>query len=155
MLTKYLLRPRVVAWLLARAAANPYSDIGQRGAGDELYMSRGWIFNPYTKPQNWLMRRLPSVRLHIIHRPDKDPHLHDHPWNARSIILRGWYVEQREHGWYMRAPGDTYTLRFGEYHRIRAVGTDPVVTLFITGKYRGTWGFLVNGTKIPHREYLK
>jgi hypothetical protein len=27
-------------------------------------------------------------------------------------------------------------------------------TLFITGKYRGTWGFLVDGVKVPWREYL-
>ena len=51
--------------------------------------------------------------------------------------------------------GDTAALKFGEYHRIRKV--DPkqgAVTLFITGRYRGTWGFLVNGEKVPYKTYL-
>jgi len=144
-----LTHPRIVAWLLTRASRNPYLDIGD-------YMGRGWIFNPYDRPQNWLMRRLPSIRLHIIHRADSDRHLHDHPWNARSIILRGWYIEQRNDGFRVRKAGDTHTLRYGEYHRIQSVSQHtPPVTLFITGRYRGTWGFLVDGEKVPHREYLK
>jgi hypothetical protein len=27
-------------------------------------------------------------------------------------------------------------------------------TIFITGKYRGTWGFLVDGAKVQWRKYL-
>lgn len=89
--------------------------------------------------------------------------MHDHPWNVRTFILRGWYSEERA-SWNrpydskvrfrFRMRGDTARLLFGEYHRITAVSPGGVWTLFITGKKRGTWGFQVNGTKAPWREYL-
>jgi hypothetical protein len=87
--------------------------------------------------------------------PDHDRHLHDHPWNARTFILHGWYLEEN--------PGDTirfcdagYTgrLLFGQYHRIEAVSPGGVLTVFVTWKYRGTWGFMVDGKKIPYYDYL-
>lgn len=94
--------------------------------------------------------------------------MHDHPWNARTFILRGGYVEVRptEHGEYYTMPGyqlhkkhyrwagETCRLRFGEYHRIVEVSEGGVWTLFVTGKYRGTWGFLVDGSKVQWRKYL-
>ena len=56
------------------------------------------------------------------------------------------------------APAPTYTiwpgrLLYGQYHRISAISDDGVWTLFITGRKRGTWGFWVNGRKVPWREY--
>jgi len=106
----------------------------------------------------------------------------DHPWNARTIILRGWYTEQRPAGeewkqavmdgmvsppnqkwvdwlmrdaceWIQRSEGDTARLNHGEYHRIDQVSPGGVFTLFITSKWRGDWGFLVNGVKVPWRTY--
>jgi hypothetical protein len=86
--------------------------------------------------------------------PDNDRHLHDHPWNAQTIILDGWYTERRQFSNHTRIEGDTAPLRFGEYHQITDVSRTGATTLFITGKYRGTWGFLVDGIKIRYREYL-
>jgi hypothetical protein len=57
----------------------------------------------------------------------------------------------REH---LRVPGDTARLMFGEYHRIAQISDGGVWTLFITGRNRGTWGFMVDGKKVPWREYL-
>ena len=75
--------------------------------------------------------------------------------SSRTIILDGFYVERREDGCeVVRAPGDTATLRFGEFHRIDHVSPGGVLTLFITWRYQGTWGFLVDGRKVPHRDYL-
>ena len=54
----------------------------------------------------------------------------------------------------MRQASDTATLRFGEFHRVLSVSSGGVYTLFITGRYRGTWGFKVKGRKVPHRQYL-
>ena len=115
-------------------------------------------------------------------REDVDRDLHDHPWNARTIILRGWYTEQRQTSnqwkrnalagmvskpdpkwvdwimceaceWMRRDQGDTAQLLHGEYHRIDQVSPGGVITLFITSKWRGDWGFLVNGVKVPWRTY--
>lgn len=167
-------RPRVTAWLIARAQRTPYTHITSAD-GASVYMGRWWLFNPYGRGPDgeatparipWL----PSVRIHHIKRPDQDRHLHDHPWNARTIVLRGWYEEEREQecahlgtrdrswrgpgGTWVRGQGYTGRLLFGQYHRISQVSEGGVWTLFITWKKRGTWGFLVDGKKVPWRTYL-
>ncbi len=147
-----LSRPRVAQWLMRRALRTPYSDITSAD-GTDVYMRRWWLFNPYEHHAG--LRRFGwfplSVRIHHILRADQDRHLHDHPWNARSIILVGGYAEEREGGvMYVRTPGSTVRLRFSEFHRIAEIDrTHGAVTLFITGRYRGRWGF-----KVPYREYL-
>ncbi len=152
-------RPAVTDWLIRRAQRTPYSHIYDPKGSGEIYMERYWLFNPYPtetsgrkgKAWDWL----PSIRLHHIMRPDSDRNMHDHPWNARTIILRGFYFEKRETGGLrMMAQGDTAHIGFGEYHKITNVCDDGPWTLFITWKYRGTWGFLVDGVKIPWRTYL-
>jgi hypothetical protein len=162
-------------WLIARAARTPYYDI--TGPDGSLYMGRWWLFNPYGKADGeqtaarwpWL----PSIRVHHIVRPDSDRHMHDHPWNARTIILRGEYTEERRISavpkgtwWFPLYEGDllragftrqrgyTGRLLFGEYHRIREVSPGGVWTVFFTWNKRGTWGFLVDGAKVPWRKYL-
>lgn len=159
-------RPATVERLLARAHKTPYRHL-------DGYMKRWGLFNPYEGPdgkpvpRSWFMSLLPSVRIHHILREDDDRDLHDHPWDARTIILDGWYSEERPNPHYEEDPegqprthlryrkaGDTAALRFGEYHRITEVSPGGVVTLFITFKYRGTWGFLVDGVKVPWRTYL-
>ena len=146
----YVTRPLVMARMWARASKTPYFHLPG-------YMSRYWLFNPYdnaTYSRRWWF--LPfSIRLHHIHRADNDRHDHDHPWNARTVILRGWYWEEREGVAYRRTMGDTATLNFGEYHRITEVSPGGVWTLFITYRKCGDWGFRVDGRKIPHREYFE
>lgn len=158
MLARFLAQPHVVDWLITRAKRRPYSSIVKDG---QLYMERYWLFNPYPDTgasgkdrKRW---QFPiSIRLHHILLPDQDRDLHDHPWNARTVILRGWYIEKRDDikGYYFRHAGGTAALRFGEYHRITDASIHGVWTLFITGRYRGTWGFLVGGIKVPWRKYL-
>lgn len=171
LIAKIVARPLVAAWLIRRAQRTPYTHITSRD-GTDMYMGRWWLFNPYGKGEDGrtLPARfswLPSIRIHHILRADDDPHLHDHPWNARTFILRGWYIEVRPFPAYhedpenyprtclrWRQPGDTAALKFGEYHRIVEVPVEGVWTLFVTWKYRGVWGFLVDGVKVPFREYL-
>lgn len=182
LLAKLLSRPAVSSWLIARAQRTPYLHI-MSADGTEMYMGRWWLFNPYNNETR--ERRLKwspwSIRIHHIKRADGDRDLHDHPWNARTIILRGTYTEQRlldgkdpalhsllldsaakglpldgaftATEYITRNPGDTAQLRFGEYHRIDEVSDGGVYTLFISGPYQGTWGFLVNGIKVPWRTY--
>lgn len=159
-------RPRVAHWLIERAMKTPYFHL-ERTDG-EVYMCRWWLFNPYDfTSRRTRLRWFPwSVRVHWIRLPDEDTHLHDHPWDARTIILRGWYTEERPYGSKLsrkslyfrdsviRNEGDTVRLKHGQYHRISRVAPDGAFTLFITGPYVGTWGFLVDGVKVPWRKHL-
>lgn len=162
--------PRVAAWLIARAQRTPYTHIRSMD-GKSLYMGRWWLFNAYPKDDQGNQKTarypwLPSVRIHHICRPDLDRDLHDHPWNARTIVLRGWYVEQlpldAARGmpsasghcrWCVRSRGDTGRLMYGEYHRIDTISNGGVWTLFLTWRFQGDWGYLVDGRKVPSREY--
>lgn len=175
-------RRRVCHWIIKRASRHAYTHIGSADMSD-VYMWRYWVFNPYGKdaageitPPRWDW--LPSVRVHGIMRPDQDRDLHDHPWNARTIVLLGEYEEEREtpedtcfkdvppgaglrHVHYdearlvfRRTRGYTGRLLFGQYHRITRVSVGGAWTLFFTWKKRGSWGFKVNGAKVPWREYL-
>lgn len=173
--------PRLVDWIIRRAQRTPYYPITSKDGAD-IYMGRWWLFNPYGKAADgeqtaarWAW--LPSIRIHHIMRADNDRHLHDHPWNARTIVLRGWYEEERPGdifnqgdryreqrddlgGWLLprevfdRRAGYTGRLLFGQYHRISAVPEDGVWTMFFTWKKRGSWGFSVDGKKVSWREYL-
>jgi hypothetical protein len=150
---------RVTAWLLQRAVKTPYFHI--RDLDGSLFMGRWWLFNPYPaqsdgggSKRGW-RGRLPSIRIHHICRPDTARDFHDHPWDARTIVLRGFYIEELPGGLHrVRGVGDTGRLLFGQYHRIDSISEDGVWTLFITWRKRGTWGFLVDGKKVPWREYL-
>lgn len=142
--------PAVVELLIERAMRTPYTHLPG-------YMNRYWLFNAYRKvngnevtPIPWL----PSIRIHHILRKDADRDLHDHPWDARTIILKGYYIEHRVYGVFARYVGDTARVLFGEYHTITEVPPGGVWTLFITFGYKGTWGFLVDGAKVPWREYM-
>jgi hypothetical protein len=152
-------RRDVREWLIRRAKKTPYTPIMNR-AGDETYMNRLWLFNPYEWPagsptkQNWLMRRLPSIRIHHIRLPDQDRDEHCHPWAARTIILSGWYIETRDGVPFKRKQGDTATLTADEFHTITHVSTGGVLTMFITWKYQRSWGFKTPTGFVPWRTYL-
>jgi len=139
-LAAFCARPRVFAWLFARAERTPYFHLKRDAA--TLYMARYWLFNGYT--DNATHRRrwawLPSIRIHYIAQPDAGPP-HDHPWDARSIILKGWYIERRASVAYIRQQGQTSTLKFGEFHKIEAVAPSGCWTMFILWKRQGSWGF--------------
>lgn len=180
LIAKLITRPAITNWLIERAKRTPYQHITSAD-GQHVYMGRWRLFNAYPgaygdHPQPRHIPWLPSVRIHHICRADQDRDLHDHPWNARTIVLRGWYREERpleqcslrecrKHDGsamsqggirlrFERRAGYTGRLLFGQYHRISEVSEGGVWTLFITGRKRGTWGFMVNGKKVPWRTYL-
>lgn len=169
-LARFLARPRVADAIIRYAQQTPYMHLPSNE--DPSYMMRWWVFNPYNRHNNKpRFRWCPwSIRVHHIRREDSDRVMHDHPWNARTFILKGWYIEVRENpdyddsiiphagnwplGLKWRRAGDTAKLGFGEYHAIREVSDGGVYTLFISGPWQGVWGFLVNGVKVPWRTYL-
>lgn len=174
LLARFCGRPAVARWIIRRAMAHPYSHL-------DGYMRRWWFFNPYEDVPGMLrFRWLPwAFRVHHILRADEDRHLHNHPWDARTIILRGWYVERREFDgaefvqalfgdlikdtgaiveaseYFTRRAGDTAVIGHDTYHSITEVSPGGVWTLFITTEWRHVWGFKVNGVHVPWREYLQ
>lgn len=170
-IAKLLARPAIANRLIAFAMRTPYLHLPSNE--DPSYMARYWVFNPYNRTNNKpRFRWCPwSIRVHHIKRADAERHMHDHPWNARTVILKGGYVERRNNerdielfeavgGWpggseiLMRNPGDTAVLGFEQYHRIAEVCDGGAWTLFISGPWQGVWGFMVDGVKIKWREYL-
>lgn len=153
---------KVLVW---RAKRTPYRHIYKH---NKLYMARYWLFNRYDQP---IKKRgdlptvgkkypyLPSIRIHHIKRPDLDKTLHDHPWNARTIILNGGYrecvlMQDGSTSVRIRKAGYTGIIGYGKYHSI--VTVEPYTyTLFITGPKQGSWGFLVNGKKVPYWQFPK
>lgn len=105
--------------------------------------------------------------LHHIHRPDKDRHLHNHPWKTASFrVLSGSYLEER-----LVIPDPTYPgiketvireIKTGDinelgadaFHRIHELRGD-VWTFGILGERVQEWGFMVDGIVVPHAEYAK
>jgi hypothetical protein len=146
-------REPVAEYLIKRSQRTPYQDIPG-------YMERWWLFNAYDAETyaRHRMSWLPSIRVHHILRADTARHLHDHPWNARTIILKGWYRERRleQDGTIseeFRTRGQTQRILYGQYHSIDEVSDGGVYTLFFTWKYCGNWGFLVDGKKVNWRDY--
>ena len=97
-----------------------------------------------------------TIRVHHILRADADPYLHDHPWNWRTVILRGWYEEEDVFGTrWVRMAGDTRKASAETFHRITRVSSGGVWTLFIMGRWRNRWGFMVGDPprKVYYRDY--
>jgi len=159
-IARFAARPAVADWLIRRSMKTPFSHLPTNE--DPSYMERFWLFNPYPiSSSNRKRWQFPwSIRIHHIKREDHDRALHDHPWNARTIILKGDYVETRLDRagnptlTFWRIAGDTAKLDFEEYHTINEVSEGGVWTMFITGPWRGVWGFLVDGIKVPWKTYL-
>lgn len=183
-----LSREPIASWIIHIAKRTPYAHIYARHDPTLCYMRRYWLFNPYRKdeageqlPARWPW--LPSVRVHHILRADNDLHLHNHPWDARTIILHGGYIEEVDAGpfdehfpgyrnshWsmpngpfaaveerscFLRQRGYTGALTPDSFHRISAILPGGVVTLFFTWGLSQGWGFKVGERVVPWKEYLK
>lgn len=56
---------------------------------------------------------------------------------------------------YTMREGDSARLGFEQYHRITGMlAPGAALTFFVIGRYRGTWGFLVDGVKVAWHVYL-
>jgi hypothetical protein len=157
-----LARGRALAvWLLTRAMNTPYMHLGD-------YMDRWWVKEHPVDPDEFgymtwrdrLRYVLPFyIRFHHIKREDQGRDLHNHPFWFRSIIIKGWYLEDR-----LLPNGKIVTNSYGEgsvnvcdantYHEITYVSKGGCLTLVIHGrKLPQSWGFLVDGKHVPHMEY--
>lgn len=129
------------------------------------YMDRWYII-----PPQW---NLPfCVRLHHILRHDQARVPHNHPYAFKSIVLRGFYVEEQilgvppmEEGceWIAFPVREVYHFPFKwhkiarqRYHRITEMSAGGVWTVIVHPRKpkEYEWGYLGEGGKhIPHAEY--
>jgi hypothetical protein len=144
-----LSRDRFADAIIARGMRSPYAHVCEGGT---VLVRRYWLFNRHDTAafRPWIPF---SVGLHHRLLPDPDKHPHDHPWHARTIVLRGGYVELRNGSLLFRSRGQTASLCYGQFHRISHVFPGGAWAIFITGPYLGNWGYAVDGKKVHWREY--
>lgn len=100
-----------------------------------------------------------AVRIHEILRSDLGRDPHDHPWSYLTVILKGGYFEERydEAGKLIdskyHGAGSVLWRPAGSWHRLTVPNGTTVTTLFVSGQKVCTWGFNVNGHKIPYYSY--
>ena len=81
-----------------------------------------------------------TLRLHNILRSDNDRHLHDHPWDYWSLLIRGEYIEHQAHGARVHRRAPSLAFRRAETaHRLEVIR--PAWTIVSTGPRRREWGF--------------
>jgi hypothetical protein len=93
--------------------------------------------------ERYYLAHLFGLRVYLHHFVASDPDgMHDHPWRySLSIILAGWYLEQRRDGWRGRKwanwiTGDTF-------HRVvLPEGSRGVWSIFIHSGRVKPWGML-------------
>lgn len=146
-------RPAIASLIIAGRHRRPaYFDLSG-------YMERWWWMPAWCcawsreekcfKPARWNPF---SVRLHHILRADADRVLHDHPFNWRTIVIRGFYVEEDVCGEeFIRLAGDTRRATCETLHRINRVSTGGVWTLFFMSRKKQSWGFMAGD---PPRKVL-
>ena len=148
------LRDELVECLIEYARSRPAEDIFEMG---ELYLTRYYLFGrkasshlPHAAVRfGWL----PTVRVHHFHKADAGRAQHNHPWWwAVAFVLRGSYVEER--GRRRRVVRRLNVLTRSTFHRVALLEGD-VWTLFISGRYAGPWGFLVDGRVVPWRKFVE
>lgn len=94
-----------------------------------------------------------SLYVHFIYQADKDKHLHNHPWNFLTMVLRGKYYVMLPNSVEIKRPGSLSFMTRKGYHKIAFVVGPPVVTLFLAvGKWT-PWGYDVDGKHIDSVEY--
>lgn len=107
------------------------------------YLTRIYLTPSTGALGRWWRARFRGRFLHCFHMSDPDG-LHNHPWrDARSLILRGAYCEERRGYWTTRIfwPGMTNVLNENDWHRVDLM-SDEVWTLFSPGAKHGKgWCF--------------
>jgi len=150
--------PKVVSAIKSYGFARPYRHLVHKDGVP--YMSRYWLMPKWMLepdelgdpvPKKWVPLK---IRLHHIHTEDYDRKYHDHPADYRTFIMEGWYVESDLFGVArLFGAGTTRCARAETFHKITEVSPGGLFTIFIMGKKRLEWGFIVNDQKVHWRDY--
>lgn len=130
-----------------------------------LYMGRWRVVDEGTYGSKILaiLTGYTHIRLHHICRPDHDRDSHNHPFDYRTYIGKGFYAEQYEEpgihdsrlcGYRFVYAGSTATGSHEKFHRIDLVPTEGVWTMFCMKQDKEDWGFERDGEYIPSRTYF-
>lgn len=102
-----------------------------------------------------------SIYLHNIRQSDLDKHFHDHPWNFKSLILRGSYKEyftcDPHHQFVLGqtyTPGNLVEHRAEDSHKIVLLTPEVWTLVFVFGPRRD-WGYQTEIGFINHRDYRR
>ena len=99
--------------------------------------------------------RFLNMYLHRFNQPDASPHTHDHPWWSLTLVLKGWYVEEVRGGYEKQIRPLRLRFRSAKLaHRVAAVSPQGCWTLFVMGRKKRDWGFLVGEDWVSHEDYL-
>lgn len=107
---------------------------------------------PYMIRFNLLRTRGGKLVLHHILRSDRDPDLHDHPWNFTSLVLWEGYREVSEGGARRLRPGQIVRHRSPDAHRLEL--RRPAWTLVVMSKKNRVWGFYTEDGWVNYRDYF-
>lgn len=111
-----------------------------------LYMRRHFLAPRGYWPQVWM---------HELFISDPEIFLHDHPWDYASIIASGGYSEKSARGLNEFREGSVIMRDAESAHGLILLpGPGPVLTLFIAGKKRRSWGFYTNQGWVESSVYL-
>lgn len=83
-----------------------------------------------------------SIRVHKWIRSDDKRHMHDHPWNFRTFVLRGHYFDVSPEG-REKVTGTVY--RKSTHRHYVDVPECGALTLLLCGRQHRKWGFWING----------
>lgn len=115
-----------------------YKQFELRRASDRsLYLTRWWLVDT----------PIGGIALHRMDGPDARLTLHDHPFNAWIVVLRGGYIERRLRPTVMRVEEQHEVRWFNrlrpgvDRHAIRGLLRVPTWTLLLIGRKQTTWGF--------------
>lgn len=140
-------------WAIRRAMRTPYFHLFHDDG--RPYMERFWLLRIGKSRLNENGESYPwfGIRIHHIQSSDERV-FHDHPWNFITLILRGGYTEKRPVGSDRHTAGSIRFMRATQWHFLLLGPGADAWTCFITFRKRQSWGFLVDGKKVPWREYL-
>jgi hypothetical protein len=93
-----------------------------------------------------------GIYLHFIHRSDSDREFHDHPWDFRSFIVRGGYIEHTPEGSREFYPGSWNVRQAEQLHRLELFCPEDTITILFRGPKRREWGFKAIGGEWTHNE---
>jgi len=93
-----------------------------------------------------------NLYVHAIYRSDEDMHMHDHPWDFISVILKGGYIENVLHSTRAFKPGDINVHKAEDVHKLTLL-TSPTWTFVLTGRSRRVWGYLVGNDWVDSNTY--
>ena len=106
--------------------------------------------------QRWEILQVGDKTLYMHHllRADEDRHCHDHPWDFRSLILKGGYEAMDPTGETKTfTPGSLYKMKaVGEYHRISRL-LEPTWTLVLVSPRSHLWGYLTEDGWVSNERY--